>query len=114
MKIRHTAGCFSLWLVAPLLLYDGRTTVSAANDNVMPLNYRGRAKANVNHLRAEPPALRLTRYQACPPKTNDQTRLDGGAMLGGFWRDCKSRKKCKNHPYTRLLTSPILKADYRN
>ena len=69
---------------------------------------------NVEHLRADLTALRLMQDQTRSPKVKDQTRLDGGAILGRFWRDCKFRKKCENHPYARLLSNPILKADYRN
>ena len=72
-----------------------------------------RIKKNVDHLRAEPPALRWMRDHAHPPARRDQTVLDGGAKLGMFWSGCKSKKRCAKFPYDRLLTNPVLKADYR-
>ena len=74
----------------------------------------GRPKKNVDHLRAELPALRLMQDRKRSPKVRDQTRLDGGAKLGGFWRECKFRKKCENPSWGRLLTNPVLKTDYHN
>ena len=68
---------------------------------------------NVDHLRAEPPALRLMKDQTHPPAGRDSTILEGGATLGPFWDSCKRRKRCANSPCNRLLADPVLKADYR-
>ena len=46
------------------------------------------------------------------PAVRDQTLLPGGGKLGEFWKKCKSEKRCERTPYDRLLTNPLLKADY--
>ena len=38
--------------------------------------------------------------------------LAGGARLGMFWNNCKSRMRCSKVPYDRLLANPVLRADY--
>ena len=48
-----------------------------------------------------------------PPTVGEQTRLDSGVRVGGFWHNCKSRQKCTKAPYDRLLSNPVLRADYR-
>ena len=73
-----------------------------------------RVTKNVKHLWAEHlPALRLMRDRALAPRSTDPTLLEGGTKLGPFWRSCKRRKNCKKVPYDKLLTNPVLKADYR-
>ena len=52
--------------------------------------------------------------QTAPPKQGDQTVLEGGAMVGRFWTECKRDKRCTRPPYDELLTNPVLKADYHN
>ena len=76
-------------------------------------NRTTRTKKNVDHLRAKPPVLRLMRDRPHPPTVRDQTILDGGIRLGKFWINCKSQKRCAKPPYDRLLTNPVLRADYR-
>ena len=49
-----------------------------------------------------------------PPKQDDTTGLPGGGKLGWFWGNCKNERKCGRSPYDRLLTNPVLKADYRD
>ena len=51
--------------------------------------------------------------RAKAPKCSDTTELPGGGKLGIFWKECKSRRRCGRPPYDRLLTNPVLKADYR-
>ena len=44
----------------------------------------------------------------------DQTeQLPGGTKLGIFWMGCKNNRRCGRPPYDRLLTNPVLRADYR-
>ena len=51
--------------------------------------------------------------RAEPPKDAEQARLPGGGpKVGKFWTNCKTRKKCGRSPYDRLLTNPVLRADY--
>ena len=69
---------------------------------------------NVDHLRAELPALRLMRSRTQPPATRDPTTLEGGVKVGIFWRNCKQKQRCYDVPYNRLLANPVLKSDYRN
>ena len=71
------------------------------------------AKKNVEHLRADLSALRLMRGQTHPPRYSDATILESGAKLGIFWSNCKWKRKCSEDPHNRLLTNPVLKADYR-
>ena len=48
-----------------------------------------------------------------PPTVNDKTRLSGvGPLVGRFWVECKVEWKCIKAPYDRLLTNPVLRADY--
>ena len=47
------------------------------------------------------------------PKQRDLTLLPGGGKLGVFWTNCKAKRKCRRQPYDRLLTNPVLRADYR-
>ena len=68
---------------------------------------------NVDHLRAEPPALRWMRGRIHPPKSRDQTSLEGGAKIGKFWTNCKSENRCAKPPCDGLLSNPVLRADYR-
>ena len=68
----------------------------------------------MDHARAELPALRWMGNRGHLPKDRDQTTLAGGAKLGRFWGDCKSLKRCAKAPYNRLLTNPVLRADYRS
>ena len=58
------------------------------------------------------PALRWKANQPYPPKAKDHTMLDGGVKLGWFWSDCKHNKRGAKTPYDRLLTNPVLRADY--
>ena len=46
------------------------------------------------------------------PKCNDLTEPPGRGKLGRFWHNCKTRRKCGRPPYDRLLTNPVLRADY--
>ena len=97
---------------------SGLANLSASNPKkcvtVLQPKYYHRAKKNADHLRSEQPALRWMRGRTQPPKHRDQTRLDGGTNLGAFWGHCKSLKRCTKPPYDRLLTIPVLKADYRH
>ena len=68
---------------------------------------------NVDDLRAQLPLLRWMGDQAHPPKDNDRTILGGETKLGTFWRNCKCERRCGKPPYDRLLTNPVLRADYR-
>ena len=48
-----------------------------------------------------------------PPKMREQARLPGGGpKIGGFWACCKIERRCGRPPYDRLLTHPVLRADY--
>ncbi len=67
----------------------------------------------MDHLRSELPALRWMGDNGHPPKHKNPTVLDGGARLGRFWAHCKWERRCTKPPYDRLLTNPVLKADYR-
>ena len=40
--------------------------------------------------------------------------LEGGSRLGNFWDHCKSERRCSKPPYDRLLTNPVLRADYHS
>ena len=68
----------------------------------------------MDHLRSELSALRWIRGRTQPPGVRNQTVLEGGARLGGFWQQCKSQKKCAKPFYDHLLTNPVLKADYHS
>ena len=86
----------------------------AGRNNARPVSkYASTAEKNVTHLRAEPPVLRWMGDRAQPPKSKNQTILEGGATLGQFWANCKYAKRCTRSPYDRLLTNPVLRADYR-
>ena len=61
----------------------------------------------------EPSTLKLTQDSKETPKRRDPTELPGGSRLGLFWMDCKDRRLCGRPPYDRLLTNPVLRADYR-
>ena len=71
-------------------------------------------EANVQAVWAQPPPLKLMEGREKAPKARDATELPGGGKLGWFWQDCKSRNRCGRPPYVRLLTSPVLRADYHN
>ena len=58
------------------------------------------------------PALEWMRDRTHPPKRSNQMILDGGARIGGFWKNFKTRKRCAVPPYDWLLTNPVLKSDY--
>ena len=47
------------------------------------------------------------------PISRGTVLLPGGGKLGLFWRNCKRWMKCGRPPYDRLLTNPVLRADYR-
>ena len=47
------------------------------------------------------------------PRARDPTQLPGGGGVGWFWKDCKGLRRCNKSPYDRLLTNPVLRADYR-
>ena len=94
-------------LTNPVLRADYRTTQRNYHGNVKP-------QMNVDHVRANLPALRWMRDRAQPPKQKDPTVLDGGARLGRFWSDCKSEKRCAKSPCDQLLANPVLKTDYHN
>ena len=52
--------------------------------------------------------------RAEPPKEREQARLPGGGpKVGHFWMDCKRLRRCGTPPCDRLLTSPVLRTDYR-
>ena len=57
-------------------------------------------------------SLELMTERKEKPKAKDATKLPGGGKLGKFWTHCKSRRKCRNSPYDRLLINPVLRADY--
>ena len=46
------------------------------------------------------------------PTAADRTKLPGGGKLGAFWMQCKNKRRCDKSAYARLLTNPVLKADY--
>ena len=104
-----------------LLLYGlslFRTTVvtGAGYDKGYMINMKAAAdkvKKNIDHIRAELPALRWMGCRVQPPTCRDQTLLEGGIRLGIFWNNCKHRKRCARSPYDRLLVNPVLKVDYR-
>ena len=73
-----------------------------------------RAIQNVDELRAQLPVLRWMVNRTHPPKRRDPTILDGGVRLGSFWDACKSKKRFARPPFDRLLTIPVLRADYRD
>ncbi len=73
-----------------------------------------RVKRNVSHLRTEPPALRWMGKRIHLPNMRDPTVLEGVTRLGMFWNCCQTTKRCTKPPYDRLLTNPVLKADYRS
>ena len=45
-------------------------------------------RKNVDHLRAELPALRWMGDKTQAPRCRDETILAGGAKLGNFWNHC--------------------------
>ena len=68
----------------------------------------------VQALRVEWSALAWMEGRTEPPKCRDETRLAGGGpKVGRFWNACKCERKCGRPPYDKLLSIPILKADYR-
>ena len=38
----------------------------------------------------------------------------GEVNVGMFWHDCKNLRRCWRSPYDRLLTHPVLRADYHS
>ena len=67
----------------------------------------------VDAVRNKLTVLRLMEGREEAPKRRDTTELPGGGKLGMFWNNCKTQKKCGRLPYARLLTNPVLRADYR-
>ena len=60
------------------------------------------------------PALGWMEGRAEPPKVREGARLPGERpVLWRFWMDCKSKRRCGRAPYDRLLSNPMLRADYR-
>ena len=109
-----TRFCMIFLLLYGLSLFRTVTVTGAGHDNGYGHHKLAiRAEKNVRHLRAELPTLRWMGDRAHAPKSNDQTMLEDGARLGCFWSRCKYRKKCMKPPYDRLLTNPVLRADYR-
>jgi hypothetical protein len=46
-------------------------------------------------------------------RQNDKEILfSDGSPMGCFWMNCKSKKKCDNQPYKKLLENQVLKNDY--
>ena len=70
-------------------------------------------KVKILILRTQLPALKLMEAREKAPKQRDTTELPDGTKLGLFWMDCKHKSKCGRPPYDRLLTNPVLRADYR-
>ena len=58
-------------------------------------------------------ALRLIQSMKRAPTYRDSTELPGGGKRGWFWTECKKWRRCEVLPYDRLLSNPVLKADYR-
>ena len=48
-----------------------------------------------------------------PPKRYETTALPSGGKVGGFCSNCKHDRRSGRPPYDRLLTNPVLRADYR-
>ena len=52
-----------------------------------------------------------------PPPEDEDTPLDEGHTVGGFWAKCKWAELCvSDHrpgPFDRLLSNPVLRTDYR-
>ena len=66
-------------------------------------------------LRTEWSALAWLGDRQNPPMVMDEAKLPGMGVIkvGQFWRDCKCVRRCVRAPYDRLLTNPVLRADYR-
>ena len=70
----------------------------------------------MNDLRIQPAALRWMETRAKVPRyKHETTRLPSGINPGTFWMHCKDLRRCGRlpHRYGRLLTNPVLRADYR-
>ena len=69
----------------------------------------------VQALRVEWSALEWMMNRQKLPKYRDNAELPGlgEVKIGMFWNDCKTGRRCGRPPYDRLLTNPILRADYR-
>ncbi len=60
------------------------------------------------------PALGWMQGRDAAPKMREAAeRLSSGTNIGRFWNNCKSERRCRMRPYERLLTNPVLRADYR-
>lgn len=70
-------------------------------------------KIKVQAVRIQPPDLELMKGRNSAPMHRDPAKLPGGGKLGKFWHNCKSRGRCVRPPYDRLLSNPVLRADYR-
>ena len=70
-------------------------------------------EAKVETVRTQPPALRWMESRDKAPTQRDSALLPGGGKLGWFWNNCKRLMLCGRPPYDRLLTHPVLRADYR-
>ena len=68
--------------------------------------------AKIQVVRTQPFALMLMEGRERAPKWRDTTELPDGSKLGWFWVNCKSKRTRGRPPYDRLLTNPVLRADY--
>ena len=102
-KQRCSEVPYNRLLINPVLKADYRT-ISWHEEFMVPrLSSANRVKKNVDHLRAELPALMLVRDRTHPPRSTDPTVLESGTKLGSFWTQCKWNKKCRRPPYDELL-----------
>ena len=68
----------------------------------------------VQAARTQLAALKLMQGRIVVPKKRDPAELPGGSRIGLYWVECKRRRRCGRPPYDRLLTHPVLRADYRS
>ena len=74
------------------------------------------SEVKVQALRVEWSALVWMAGRQKPPSARDKAEQLpglGAGNVGSFWDNCKSRRPCGRTPYDRLLTHPVLRADYR-
>ena len=72
-------------------------------------------EVKVGALQVEWSALAWMAVRQRAPRQMDKAELPGlgEVNVGKFWINCKSRRRCGRPPYDRLLTNPVLRADYR-
>ena len=80
----------------------------------MLARHADRTVRSVSDLRSHQFVLVWMEGRTKHPKQRVTTRLPGGgSMVGRFWSDCKTERRCSGPPYARLLDNVVLGTEYR-